>query len=191
MFFNYAIVLEECNDMNKINYPREARAVIWQNDKLYMIQSDKGDYLFPGEEIEDDESIEESLKDMVRRKTGFFLRNIRIKLGEIWEVPKDSFKGKNQFQRKSEYYLCTIKTNSYDTIKTNSERGHISLDPYEKGQKYSSLWINIQEAINNNEAILKGLRGDINPWVYRETLVLKNLKEIEDILRSNQSTTKG
>ncbi|WP_230500347.1 NUDIX hydrolase [Sutcliffiella rhizosphaerae] len=55
---------------NKIIYREAVRAVIIQNDKILMVQSNIGDYKFPGGGVEINESHEEAIMREVAEETG-------------------------------------------------------------------------------------------------------------------------
>jgi len=50
------------------------------------------------------------------------------------------------------------------------------LDDYEKELDFSPIWIKIDSAIGHNEEVMRGGK-DVNSWVYRETMVLKALRD--------------
>lgn len=51
------------------------------------------------------------------------------------------------------------------------------MDDYEKEQEFRPVFVEIQEAIENNERILNDLNRKQNPWIKRENDVLKWLSE--------------
>ncbi|WP_243109520.1 hypothetical protein [Clostridium perfringens] len=70
------------------------------------------------------------------------------------------------FEMTSHYYLCSVI----------EERGEQHLDKYEEELGFTPIWISLDEVIRENENILNQ-REKINPWVKRETFVLKKIKE--------------
>lgn len=82
----------------------------------------------------------------------------------------DLFEPNTYFQMVFHYYLCELK----NTIMTMQK-----LDAYEADLDFKSVWITIEEAIQVNEASMN--KEGSNPWVKRETSVLKKL--------INESTT--
>ena len=66
----------------------------------------------------------------------------------------------------SYYYLCEI------TDKKISQQ----LDDYEAELEFCPKWINIDEAITNNEAILKNYNR--NEWIHREISALKEIRKV-------------
>ncbi len=80
----------------------------------------------------------------------------------------DDFNGTLMFEMTSHYYLCEVSN-------TKTTR---NLDDYEADLDFQSIWIVIDEAIKINEEILKKDSNDRNPWVDRDTLVLKELRKI-------------
>lgn len=64
----------------------------------------------------------------------------------------------------SEYYICKIN---------DSKHYNTNLDDYEKEQQFESVWINIKDAINNNSKLLDTKSDNNNPWLQRETDVMR------------------
>ena len=52
------------------------------------------------------------------------------------------------------------------------------LDDYEQELEFMSEWVNIKEAIKNNENILANGNLNTTSWIRRETLALNNIYEI-------------
>lgn len=157
--------IEKINkDLVKINYRYAVRAIIVNSDKILMIQTNKGDYKFPGGGIEKQESHEEALKREVREEAGYILNEIKDNVGIIIQRHLDKFEKNSVFEMTSYYYLCEI----------SKEKGSQDLDDYELEQDFKPVWVEINKAIENNENVLK--QEEKNDWVDRETFVLKQLK---------------
>ena len=67
----------------------------------------------------------------------------------------------------SMYYLCDL----------SGEKTSQNLDDYEREQEFSPVWTTIDEALSKNEKIIEHEKDIMNPWVERETLALRKVKE--------------
>ncbi len=169
MLFNNILGIKKINGKEvKINYREAVRAVILRNNNLLMVQTNKGDYKFPGGGIKNEEKHEETLQREVKEETGYLISKVKERMGIFTERNLDEFEEDSIFEMISYYYLCEVPENQ--TIQ--------QLDDYEAELDFSPQWINIDAAISNNEDIIKNKNNDMNRWVYRETSVLKELKSI-------------
>lgn len=169
MIFNYVLGLKEINQEKvKISNREAIRGVILKKDKLLMVHTNKGDYKFPGGGANKGESHEETLKREVAEETGYIIKNVKDKLGEIIERKLDKYAENSIFKMTSHYYLCEI----------SNEKTNQNLDNYEAELGFQGEWIQIDEAIKLNEEIIEKDEKSKNPWVYRETKVLKDIKNI-------------
>lgn len=168
MILNEVLGIQEIKDNNtRITTRQAARAVILKDGKMLMVHTNKGDYKFPGGGVKRQEEIKEALKREVAEETGYIVKSIGEKLGMIIQRNVNQFNTNGIFEMTSYYYYCDVND--------IPESQH--LDKYEEDQEFRPVWITIDEVIKENELILQGKKADINPWVYRETLALKRLKE--------------
>lgn len=132
-----------------------------------MVYNKRGDYKFPGGGAHKNESNEDTLIREVREETGYIVNKVKDKLGIIIERKVDTYKENSIFEMISHYYICEISDNK--TVQ--------QLDDYENALDFKPVWIKIDKAININEKILKSNSQEKNPWVYRETYALKQIKK--------------
>lgn len=154
-------------DKVRITTRQAVRAVVFRDGKLLMVHTNKGDYKFPGGGVKRMENHQEALRREVIEETGYIIGDIGEKVGTIIQRNKNQFDMSGIFEMTSHYYFCTVKP------VTTSQH----LDKYEQEQDFKPIWIPLDEVIANNEAILTQKGSYVNPWVYRETLALKRLKE--------------
>ena len=167
MIFNYTFGLQKINTENiKVNRREAVRGIILYNDKILMVHSNKGDYKFPGGGVNIRESHEEALAREIREETGYIMDEVVNKIGMVIQRNVDKYETDYIFEMTSHYYLCKV------TDRQVSQQ----LDDYEKELDFCPMWINIDKAISSNEEILRN-GEDINSWVYRETKVLKALRD--------------
>lgn len=151
----------------RITSRQAVRAIIIRDNKLLMVHTNKGDYKFPGGGMKRLETREEALRREVTEETGYIVDRMKDEAGIIIQRNPNQFDSKGIFQMTSYYYFCDVKEN-----KTKQ-----NLDKYEQDQEFSPIWIDLNEVIAKNEAILTQKGTQINPWVYRETLALRSIKE--------------
>jgi 8-oxo-dGTP pyrophosphatase MutT (NUDIX family) len=167
MVFNFEIgTVKADNKTVKVNYREAVRAVIIKDNNVLMVNSNKGDYKFPGGGMENGETHEQTAKREVQEETGYIIDKVQEKIGVIIERNIDTYEKGAIFEMTSHYYLCEV------TDKTTFQQ----LDAYEAELEFCPKWINIDKAIENNEAILK--KDDKNEWVYRENLALKSVRKV-------------
>ena len=100
-------------------------------------------------------------------ETGYIVDQMQEEAGAIIQRNPNQFDSTGIFQMTSYYYFCNVKPN-----KTKQH-----LDKYEQDQEFMPVWMDIDEVIAKNEALLTQKNTHINPWVYRETIALRRIKE--------------
>lgn len=172
MVFNYELGIKEINiEKQKINHREAIRSVIFKDNNLLMVHTNKGDYKFPGGGANKEESHKETLAREVKEETGYIISEVKNKLGVVTERNLDSYEDNAIFEMVSSYYLCYLSDDK--TVQ--------NLDAYEAELNFQPVWISIDKAICFNEEVLKRDKTQINDWVNRETIVLKVLKEYFNI----------
>jgi 8-oxo-dGTP pyrophosphatase MutT (NUDIX family) len=164
---NFNKILDEPNIKNcKSTSQREAvRAIIISNNSILLVQSNRGDYKFPGGGVEENESHSMALIREVREETGYTNCIVKDKVGIVIERNLDEYDHHVLFEMTSHYYLCEL---------TNDERTTQQLDEYESLLDFTAKWVALDDAIKQNENLINEF--DKNSWLKRETFVLKELK---------------
>ena len=134
-------------------------------EKLLMIRTNKGDYKFPGGGMKEAETFQQTLKREIAEETGFVLSKVFDVVGIVEERNIDKFDNNKIFIMHSEYVRCEVDFTAQMRQK---------LDEYEKELDFKVEFVSVEDAIENNIALLEQL-NDINPWIRRETEVLKCL----------------
>ncbi|MBT2679317.1 NUDIX domain-containing protein [Bacillus sp. ISL-35] len=143
------------------------RAIIMTNNRILLVQSNRGDYKFPGGGLDENETHEECLMREVREETGYVNCTVKDKVGTIIERKMDEYEDHTLFQMTSHYYLCELETD---------EKESQQLDDYEAKLEFTAKWVSLEEAITQNETLINKLEK--NSWLKRETSVLKHLREM-------------
>ena len=167
MLFNYTLGLKEIGAKVNIVGREAVRAIILNKDSVFMIHNNKGDYKFPGGGVNKDETHMKALEREIKEETGYLLESVTREIGTVIERNIDKYDIDSVFEMISYYYVCKI----YDKL-TFQE-----LDDYETELGFQPVWVNIDKAIKKNEELLNDETKEKNDWIYRETLILKTLKE--------------
>lgn len=166
MLFNLCLGLKEIPSGFDTVTRNAVKCVAFDSQgNLLMIRTKKGDYKFPGGGMKSSETLQQTLKREIAEETGYVLSDVLDVLGIVEERNIDKFDETKIFIMHSEYVRCEV-----DSTVQNEQ----NLDEYEKEQDFKVEFVSIEDAIKNNIALLSQ-SGDVNPWVTRETEVLKYL----------------
>lgn len=168
MIINEILGIQEVKDQNaKITTREAARAIVLKGSKILMVYTNKGDYKFPGGGVKKKENMQEALKREVMEETGYVVSEVGEEAGRIIQRSINQYDEAGIFEMTSYYYFCSVL----------EEPQSQHLEQYEREQEFTPVWIELDEVINNNEMILRKNKKDMNPWVRRETLALKRIRE--------------
>lgn len=156
------------------------RGIIYDRDRLLMVQTRLGDYKFPGGGVQENETHEEALKREIAEETGYTDVTICCCFGTVFEQNIDWFEGDDYFQMRSYYYICRLNSDS---------RQEGKLEGYEQDMEYRGVKTTATEAFAVNrrirreaweksrEAGSRYLPRELD-GLDRETEVLKQLKDL-------------
>ncbi|MFN7253394.1 MAG: NUDIX domain-containing protein [Anaerobacillus sp.] len=163
MIFHEVIGIQEVKD-TRIKYREAVRAVIIQGDKILLVQSNFGDYKFPGGGVEKNENHLEALTREVTEETGYRHVIVGEKVGIVTERMIDEYDKSAVFEMTSHYYLCEL---------VNKEKGSQQLDEYELEQEFTPHWVEFADAITKNKEVIRYSKQ--RRWIHRENFVLEEL----------------
>ena len=151
-----------------LTFDRQAvRAVITDQTKLLMVYSTTaGDYKFPGGGVKQGETDEQALRRETLEEVGANVVNIGDLLGEVVEFDQAVEPEFDLFKMTSRYYLVNI----------SGPLNPQNLDDYEKDLGFEPAWVEIDEAIRQNEQVLLTPNARTPFWTRRELYVLNELK---------------
>ncbi len=163
----FELDLKDYKDSDKITNRIASKAIFYEKPFLYMITSDKyHDLKFIGGGQEPNETLIETLKREVLEEAGLTITDKIEPFGYCIEKRKSIFDSNEVFMMTSYYYLCEIKHKSE----------HRDFDQYEKEYGYKLIKIDIDEAIDQCEKLIKTNTKNYN-WIYRELKMLKMIKD--------------
>lgn len=160
-------ILEEkgLGEINKVFERKAVRAVIMSGHNILLMQSNRGDYKFPGGGVEANESDTEGLVREIREETGYINCKVKEWIGTVIERRFDEYEMGVVFEMTSDYYIAELQ---------NEERVPLQLDDYENILDFKPEWVALDEAILQNERLIQQIVR--SSWLKRETFVLKELR---------------
>ena len=167
MNFNMIIDEPKLANFQRVIERVAIRAIIMANNRILLVQSNRGDFKFPGGGLEENESHEECLIREVREETGYIHCIVNDKIGTVTERKMDEYIENSLFQMTSHYYLCDLATDKKIAQK---------LDGYEAELNFTPKWVTLEEAIKQNESLIE--KYEQNGWLKRETFVLIQLENM-------------
>ena len=167
MIFNKVFEINKVSDsIGNINFREAVRGIIIKDNRILMVHSKNKDYKFPGGGMKKGEGQIEALKREVEEETGYVCNKVMDQIGIVTEKSNDRYVNNRIFKMISYYYIAEV-----DSI-VKSQR----LDPYEAKLEFKPEWVDLEEAIKNNEEIIAANTQPIANWIFRETYVLKKIR---------------
>lgn len=147
---------------------KAVRAIILKDRKLLMVYSaKKGDYKFPGGGLNSGETHRQALARELLEECGASISEIGLAFGKIIEYALPHEADYTVFKMTSYYYLCQV-----DAIFQEQQ-----LEQYEAKLGFQPVWIDLDEALCANQAILSANHAESSAWVKRETFMLEQIKQ--------------
>ncbi|TMU88381.1 NUDIX domain-containing protein [Bacillus sp. BHET2] len=150
-----------------MKYRTAVKAVIFQNHKILLMHSNRGDFKFPGGGVEEGETLHAALIREIAEETGYVHCVVNEPLGIVTQRHMDLFNEESLFEMTSHYFRCEL---------TDSEKVPQQLEGYESELEMVPKWVTLDEAINGNESLKD--QFDNNRWIERENYVLRELKKL-------------
>lgn len=142
------------------------RAVILRGKELLMIHSTNvGDYKFPGGGVMAGESYARALHREVQEECGTSLICVGPEIGVVIEYNLAIEEDYDTFMMTSHYYRCDA----------NDGFGKQKLDEYEEQLGFKPVWIEIEDAIRLNQALLGS--EEMPEWLRRELFMLEYIQQ--------------
>ena len=147
------------------------KGVILRGHSLLMIYSGRlGDYKFPGGGVQSGETHRITLAREIREECGMQLTNFGEALGRVIEYDRALEPDFDVFKMTSFYYFCQVD----DTVRSEQK-----LEQYEKDLEMRPAWIDIDEALRINAAVLRSRKHHEYRWIPREIFILEQIKHRE------------
>jgi 8-oxo-dGTP pyrophosphatase MutT (NUDIX family) len=173
---NILTEIHRCTGINlkgKAVHRTAVRGVITRGISLLMIYSSNvGDYKFPGGGVGKGETHAQALSREVQEECGMCVAHVGSEIGAVIEYNIAMESDYDVFKMTSHYYLCDVEDGF----------GIQKLDDYEQELGFEPVWIDIDQAIQLNKALLNFAKAP--EWLKRELFILEyiqqNLLQISD-----------
>lgn len=146
------------------------RGIIYDGDRLLMLQSCHGDYLFPGGGVETGETREEALRREIREETGYTQIEVGPCIGTALNYFEDRQSENTLIRMESFYYICRL---------TGHHQVPKKMEGYEKRLYLCNVFVTPEEAWKQNRHLMQTDFADTweekIPWTQRETRILEEL----------------
>jgi 8-oxo-dGTP pyrophosphatase MutT (NUDIX family) len=154
------------NVNGKTIYRTAVRGVMLRGRSLLMIYSSNvGDYKFPGGGVSQGETHAQALRREIHEECGTSITSIGREIGAVIEYSIAMENKFDVFKMTSYYYLCDVE----DGLGTQK------LDDYEQELGFKPVWIDIDQAILLNNALLGSEKSP--EWLRREIFVLQYIRQ--------------
>lgn len=168
--FEVTLLTDEYEEGKKIRTRTAVRSILSYQGKLVMVETNRGDYKFPGGGVEPGETELEALRREIQEETGYIDVEIKELAGTAFEQNIAPDEPDTFFQMKSIYYNCKL---------LSEKRAPGVLDDYEEKLDFHPCFITAEECYQRNHALVeKGLASPKEiPWLERETKVLHKIRK--------------
>ena len=146
-----------------INQRTAVRGVIHYQNKILMVQTNRGDYKFPGGGMEEGETEKETLLREITEETGYTDIHIGVKIGETFEQNIDTEDPESYFQMKSCYYECWLMSD---------KRAPGVQDDYEEKLGFHGTFVTVEEAYQSNLSLLKREQKKMHDFLQKAFTVI-------------------
>ena len=144
------------------------RGIVPRGRELLMVFSSViGEYKFPGGGVDGNETDEQTLVREVLEECGARVVRVDGPFGKVVEYDIPGETEFDLFQMTSRYYMCQVEPDLCEQ----------SLDPYERDLGFHPAWVDIDAALNTNNALLNSVGRKIPRWTRRDTFVLNLVRE--------------
>lgn len=155
-----------------INQRTAVRGVIHYQNKILMVQTNCGDYKFPGGGMEEGETEKETLLREITEETGYTDVHIGLKIGETFEQNIDTEDPNSYFQMKSCYYECWLMSD---------KRAPGVLDDYEEKLGFRGTFVTVEEAYQSNLSLLKREQKKMHDFLQKAYIAQMDQKIKEQV----------
>lgn len=154
------------NIQGKTIYRTAVRGVILRGRDLLMIYSSNvGDYKFPGGGVDEGETHAQALSREIQEECGASITHIGCEIGAVIEYDLPLERNYDVFKMTSHYYQCDVA----------DEFGLQKLEGYEQELGFKPAWMDINESIHRNKALVKV--NEYPRWLKREIFILEYIQQ--------------
>ena len=201
MQFDLTFITDELPEKEnvKINKRTAVRGIIHFQDKILMVETNRGDYKFPGGGMEPGETEKEALLREITEETGYAEVNIGPEIGRVWEqnIDTEVAQGRNvlngedekcgetecskeggsseteYFQMESKYYECWL---------LSEKRAPGIMDDYEEKLGFHGSFLTVEEAYRKNRELMEKSKRQVLENIRKKGIPIKDKILKEDTL---------
>ena len=150
----------------KTVYRTAVKGVILRGRILLMVYSPKMDeYDFPGGGLQGGETHIEGLHREIQEECGMLVASMGPEMGTVIEYDFPMESGYDVFKMTSHYYHCEVQDGFVPQ----------KLEDYEQELGLIPVWVDIDQAIQCNKALLRS--GKAPKWLKKEIFVLEYIQQ--------------
>jgi len=144
------------------------RAIAMEKEDILLLYTKRyDDFSFPGGGIDQGETLEAGLRRELKEETGASGIRVLHHYGYLDEYRPHWKPDYDHMFMRSHFYICTV----------DRELGETSLESYEQANGTEPRWINLHEAIQHNDWLLRRRPSHMGLSLERETWMLKKLRD--------------
>lgn len=143
--FDIKLIEDAVPEGARIHRRTAVRGIIYEKEKLLMIQTNDGDYIFPGGGVKEGENHREALLREIREETGYLDVTVGPCVGTVYEQNDGIENPGTFFQMDSFYYVCQL--NSRKQIEKE-------LEDYEGMLGFHERFVDVKTAYEANARLL-------------------------------------
>lgn len=142
------------------------KGIAMKGNLILLLESNRGDYTFPGGGIESGESHQETLFREVTEETGYICNVIGQNIGRVDLRRRDKYEEDKMYELISHYYLFDV----------TSSKQAVQLTKDEKVYELKPVWIELEEAIRRNRVFLEA-GTTVDFWINQELYVMETIRD--------------
>ncbi|MDI3204956.1 MULTISPECIES: NUDIX hydrolase [Pseudomonas] len=143
-----------------------ARGIVLRDEQILLLFTERyNDFSFPGGGLNAGEDIVTGLKRELEEETGAREIQIRRHYGYIEEYRPYWKPQYDLMHMTSHFYLCGVAL----------QLDPVRMESHEIANGMRPVWINLQEAITHNEAVMQRQESSMGQSIQRETFMLKKI----------------
>ncbi|MFN3664032.1 NUDIX domain-containing protein [Yoonia sp.] len=147
---------------------RAARGIVMRDRSILLLFTERyNDFSFPGGGVAEGENLIEGLYRELEEETG--ARNVRVQrdYGYVEELRPHWQPGFDLMQMTSHFYVCDIDPALQAT----------KMEHYETANGMRPIWVDLDEAIAHNRAVVQRREASMGLSILRETFMLEHVAD--------------
>ncbi|MFU8824870.1 NUDIX domain-containing protein [Yoonia sp.] len=147
---------------------RAARGIVMRERSILLLFTERyNDFSFPGGGVADDENLIDGLYRELEEETG--ARNVRVQrdYGYVEELRPHRQPGFDLMHMTSHFYVCDIDPALQGT----------KMEHYETANGMRPIWVDLDEAIAHNRAVVQRRETSMGLSILRETFMLEHVAD--------------